>query len=210
MTTRLFDSHGVTLRVAGIPLRLCRAGPVLLDALAGQFTEQLERYALVDLADRPGGVRPLHGVTRIPLLTIASVVERCSAVLTAAGATGHQISAPQVAHFAGTPTVGDGWDIPITDPDHPTRIITVLTGRNLTVVTATLDDMTPAGEAASQLRAVIAIGERPLPTAAAAMAALRIGLSALRSLSHVSGMEAIFVNASGEASWTDGLRELRS
>jgi thiamine biosynthesis lipoprotein len=105
--------------------------------------------------------------------------------------------------LAGEAAPGRSWGVGISDPADRTRVLTVVTGRNLAVATSgtaergrhILDPHT--GESSSPLASVTVVGRDLARADAYATAAFAMGAGALTWLDGMPGHEGLVVNATG-------------
>lgn len=130
-------------------------------------------------------------------------IEAASRLLRTHGSSNHSINGGGDVQLAGESAPGRPWRVGISDPADRTRLLTVVTGRNLAVATSgtaergrhILDPHT--GEAAHALASVTVVGRHLARADAYATAAFAQGADALAWLERMPGHEGLVVDAAG-------------
>lgn len=137
-------------------------------------------------------------------------IERASRILRARGSGNHSVNGGGDIQLAGEASPGQAWRVGISDPFDRTRLLTVVTGRDIAVATSGVAErgahiVNPrTGAPAADLASVTVTG-RSLTTAdACATAAFAMGPGALAWAAAMPGLEALVVAADGTVSRTPG------
>jgi thiamine biosynthesis lipoprotein len=130
-------------------------------------------------------------------------IEAASRLLRGYGSSNHSVNGGGDIQLAGEAAPGRPWRVGISDPADRTRLLTVVTGRNLAVATSgtaergqhIVDPHT--GAAASSLASVTVVGRHLTRADAYATAAIAKGADALAWLERLPGHEALVVDSAG-------------
>jgi thiamine biosynthesis lipoprotein len=130
-------------------------------------------------------------------------IEAASRILRTYGSSNHSVNGGGDVQLAGEAAPGRPWGVGISDPADRTRLLTVVTGRNLAVATSgtaergshILDPHT--GAPASLLASVTVVGRHLARADAYATAAFAMGAGALAWLERMPGHEGLVVDATG-------------
>jgi thiamine biosynthesis lipoprotein len=138
--------------------------------------------------------------------------ERASSLLRGHGSRNHAVNGGGDLQIAGESAPGQPWRVGIVDPFDRTRILTVVTGRDLAVATSgtaergahIVDPRT--GAPAAGLASVTVVGKSLTRTDAYATAAFAMGPKALAWAQQLPAHETLVVSADGTAAATPGIR----
>lgn len=140
-------------------------------------------------------------------------IERASRILRAHGSHNHLVNGGGDVQLAGEPAPGEAWGVGISDPLDRSRLLTIVSGRDLAVATsgttergAHIVDPHGAGPA-RDLASVTVVGRSLTRVDAYATAAFAMGRPALPWIERW-GHEALMVLAGGTVTWTPGFVEL--
>jgi FAD:protein FMN transferase len=139
--------------------------------------------------------------------------ERASSLLRGHGSRNHAVNGGGDVQVAGESAPGQPWRVGIVNPFDRTRILTVVTGRDIAVATSGTAErgahiMNPhAGvPAAGQLASVTIVGSSLTRADAYATAAFAMGAKALSWAQQLPAHEAVVVSMGGTATATPGSR----
>jgi thiamine biosynthesis lipoprotein len=141
-------------------------------------------------------------------------IEAASRILRTYGSSNHSVNGGGDIQLAGEAAPGRPWGVGISDPTDRTRLLTVVTGRNLAVATSGTAErgshiLDPhSGTPASSLASVTVVGRHLARADAYATAAFAMGDGALAWLERMPGHEGLVVDGTG-AHETAGFRDLR-
>lgn len=141
-------------------------------------------------------------------------IEAASRLLRTYGSSNHSVNGGGDIQLAGEAAPGRPWGVGISDPNDRTRLLTVVTGRNLAVATSGTAErgshiLDPrSGAPASSLSSVTVVGRHLARADAYATAAFAMGPGALAWLERIPGHEGLVVDGTGEHE-TAGFRDLR-
>ena len=137
-------------------------------------------------------------------------IERASTILRRHGSENHAVNGGGDIQIAGEAAPGEPWNVGITDPFDRTRVLTVVTGRDLAVATSGVTErgahiVNPVtGTPAEDLVSVTVVGRSLTRVDAYATAMFAMGRAALGWVDTVPGFEALVVSADGVARATPG------
>lgn len=178
-------------RLARREVSLPECDPMVRDVLA--TARKVERFTEGHFSTRPRGVLDLAGIVT------GWAVERASDQLTAAGAGSHAVSGGADMALVGEPAPGEPWRVGIKDPREDGALLTVVTGRTLSVATAGADIVDPlTGTAATELLGITLIGARLTLLDAFATGAFAMGARARAWIEQIDGVEAIGLSSTGQ------------
>lgn len=138
-------------------------------------------------------------------------VEGASDILRAHGSHNHAVNGGGDMQLAGERAPGQPWRVGISDPFEGTRVLTVVTGRDLAVATSGVAErgahiVNPfTGRPATELASVTVVGRSLARVDAWATAAFAMGTGALAWLGALPGCEGMVVAADATVSATAGL-----
>jgi thiamine biosynthesis lipoprotein len=139
--------------------------------------------------------------------------ERASSLLRGHGSRNHAVNGGGDVQVAGESAPGQPWRVGIVDPFDRTRILTVVTGRDLAVATsgtaergAHIINPRTGAPAAGELASVTMVGSSLTRADAYATAAFAMGAKALSWAQQLSAHEALVVSMDGTAAATPGIR----
>lgn len=130
-------------------------------------------------------------------------IEAASRLLRTYGSRNHSVNGGGDIQLAGEAAPGSAWRVGISDPADRTRLLTVVTGRDLAVATSGTSERGPhivdphTGEPASSLSSITVVGRHLARADAYATAAFASGAGALAWLERMPGHEALVVDSTG-------------
>lgn len=137
-------------------------------------------------------------------------IERTSDLLLARGSRNHAVNGGGDIQIAGEAAPGQAWRVGITAPLDRTRVLTVVTGRDLAVATSGIGErgahiMNPqTGAPAGDLASVTIVGDKLTWVDAYATAAFAMGPAGQEWVEALPGYEALIVTRDGTMRSTSG------
>jgi thiamine biosynthesis lipoprotein len=156
---------------------------------------------------RPGGRLDPSGLVK------GWAVERASTILHDAGARDHCVNGGGDIQARGEARPGRPWQIGVTDPHHPGRLIAAVTGHDLAVATSGTAERGAhitdprTGRPATGLASITLTGRHLTDVDALATAAFAMGGTARAWADAHPGIEALAVTPDGSMWWTRGFED---
>ena len=151
-----------------------------------------------------------HGLLDPTGLVKGWAIERASMLLREFGSSNHAVNGGGDMQLAGEAGPAEPWRVGVSDPHDPSRVLGVVTGRDLAVATSGVAErgshiVNPfTGRPATGLASVTVVGSGITDADVYATSAIAMGPDAVRWLESLAGLEALLVTTDGDVAATGG------